>query len=70
LIADASTPELRCKEMIRVFHKIMTKACNARFGKIVKKYAEKNAMKDQGKLAFRASLLTPDTFEQFKFSSH
>jgi len=37
----------------------MTKACNARFGKIVKNYAEINAMKGKGKLAFCASLMKP-----------
>jgi len=37
----------------------MTKACNARFGEIVKNYAEINAMKGKGKLAFRAGLLAP-----------
>ena len=54
-----STPEIRYEDTTSVYHKIMTKVCNARFGEIVKNYAEINAMKGKGKLAFRAGLLAP-----------
>ena len=59
LIADTSTPELRYEETTRMFHNIMTNTCNARFGKLVKTYAEMNAMKGKEHLAFCASLLAP-----------
>ena len=41
----------------KVYKDAMTKVCNARFGKILANFSEKNALKGKGKLYLRVKLL-------------
>ena len=41
----------------RVFVDVMTKACNSRFGEMVRNFSEEEQLKARGKLTFRSELL-------------
>ena len=45
-------------ETSEVYTTVVTKACNARYGEVLKNYAEEESLRGKGKLAFRSNLLS------------